>query len=411
MRRAERLMWLAAAGWLGGWMVLATVSPAAAAYPGANGDIAFVSTVNNNAAIYQVNPDYVGAAGAGLGTAAGDAAATTGLTTGAVDAEPFYSPTGDEVFFSSDRAGGHWAIYEIAQSPPLAPSATTDDATELSQAPGTLAGSDYAPSVAPDGETVVFNRNNSALYTVYASTGPSSACQLYKPRHGLAPAAGDGSDSRAVFDPVDAHELIYVSRNGHLHLLSGIPTPSGTNPCGVPRKSLTDTDLSTHMTVPAHCGIHGAFDANPDWSPNGTEVVFDSTRCGGHTLWIVTLGTNPSAAPLWPGLDAPGQPIDTEPVFSPDGNYVAYSQPVNGSQVFDYEVDQVGSPLTSETDLSLSPGTPINSQPDWQPTLPAETPEAPYALLLPVVGLVTIGALLGLQRRRRARRAALSDDG
>src|SRR5580658_10408710 len=105
-RRVERLLSVAGVVWLGGWIVLATVSPADASYPGANGDIAFVSTRNNNEAIYPVNPNYVGAPGAGLGTAAGDVVATSGLTSGAIDAEPFYSPDGDQVFFSSDRLKG-----------------------------------------------------------------------------------------------------------------------------------------------------------------------------------------------------------------------------------------------------------------------------------------------------------------
>jgi Tol biopolymer transport system component len=405
VRRAERLLGMAGVVWLVGWIVLATVSTAGAAYPGANGNIAFVSTRNNNDAIYQVNPNYVGAPGAGLGSATGDAAATTGLTAGAVDSEPFYSPDGDEVFFSSDRSGGHWAIYDIAQAPALAPSATRDDATELSQVPGTETHDDYAPSVAPDGETVVFNRDNNALYTLYAPTGPSSVCLLYKPPSGLAPAASDnGSDSRAVFDPVDPSKLIYVSANGHLHLLSGIPTPSGTNPCGVSPHSLTDTDLSADAGFPSHCGASGAVDADPDWSPDGTRVVFDSTRGGGHTLWILTLGSHPSMKPLWPGLDAPGQESDTQPVFSPDGDFIAYTQPMSGSQVVDYELDQVGDPHSSETDLTETSGTPLNSQPDWQSTLPTQTPEAPVTLLLPVAGFMTAGGVLGLQRRRRQRR-------
>jgi len=56
-------------------------------------------------------------------------------------------------------------------------------------------------------------------------------------------------------------------------------------------------------------------------------------------------------------------------------------------------------------DLSRSPGTPINSQPDWQSALPAQTPEAPLALLLPIAGVLTVGGVLALQRRRRGRRA------
>jgi hypothetical protein len=404
-RRIERLLAVAGVAWLGGWIVLATVSPAGASYPGANGDIAFVSTRNNNEAIYQVNPNYVGAPGAGLGTAAGDAAATSGLTSGAIDSEPFYSPDGDQVFFSSDRLKGHWAIYEIAQSPPLAPSAPADDAIELSQVRGHGTHSDYAPSVGPDGETVVFNRDNRALYTLYASKGASSVCLLYKPADGLAPASSsDGIGSRAEFDPVDPSKLIYVSANGHIHLLSGIPTPSGTNPCNVAAGSLTDSDLSAEARYPSGHGIGHAVDADPDWSPDGTKVVFDSTRGGGHTLWILTLGAHPSASPLWPGLAGPKKQSDTQPVFSPDGRFIVFTQPVEGSQIVDYEIGGVGAPESRETDLSRSTGTPINSQPDWQSTLAAQTPEAPLAMLLPVGGFLTAGGIMAFQRRRWIRR-------
>jgi len=394
----------AAATWLVVAMSWITTPPADAAYPGANGDIAFVSTRNNNEAIYQVNPNYVGPPGAGLGTLTGDLAATTGLTAGATDAEPFYSADGALVFFSSDRSRGHWAVYDIAQSPPLAPSATKDAASELSQVPGREKNDDYAPSVGPDGDTVVFNRDNTALYTVDAAKGPSSVCLLDRPAEGLAAASHDtGSGSRAEFDPVDASKLIYVSANGHLHLLSGIPTPSGTNPCGV--RSLSDTDLSAEATYPHRRDYTRAVDADPDWSPDGTRVVYDSTRGGGHTLWILTLGAHPSASPVWQGLDARGQKDDTQPVFSPDGRFLAYTQPASGSQVVDYEIDQIGRPLSRETDLTESPGMPINGQPDWQSTLPAQTPESPLASLLPVVGFLTVGALMTRQRRRRARRS------
>ena len=145
--------------------------------------------------------------------------------------------------------------------------------------------------MAPNGETVVFNRDNAALYTLYASAGASSVCLLYTPPEGLAPASSDnGSGSRAVFDPDDPTKLIYVGGDNHLHLLSGIPNPTGTNPCSVSPSSLTETDLSAEATAPAGESITGAADANPDWNPAGlgatsvqigghsTNVIFDSTR-------------------------------------------------------------------------------------------------------------------------------------
>src|SRR5450755_278512 len=79
--------------------------PAAAAFTGTNGDVGFVTTRNNNVNILQVNPT-----GSGVGTSAGDLANTTPLTNGSVDAEPFYSPDGTQVVFSSNR-NGKWAIF------------------------------------------------------------------------------------------------------------------------------------------------------------------------------------------------------------------------------------------------------------------------------------------------------------
>jgi Tol biopolymer transport system component len=398
-----------AAGLVGSalWM---TTPPAAAAFPGNNGDIAFVSTRNNNVAIYQVNPQ-----GSGLGTTTGDEANTTPLTGGAVDAEPFYSPDGATVYFSSNRSG-FWTIYSIAQSaeePPTTP-------TELSQVSGSESHDDYSPSVAPNGETVVFNRDNAALYTLYASAGASSVCLLYTPPEGLAPASSDnGSGSRAVFDPDDPTKLIYVGGDNHLHLLSGIPNPTGTNPCSVSPSSLTDTDLSAEATAPAGESITGAADANPDWNPAGlgatsvkigghsTNVIFDSTRGGGHTLWTMDLTTaTPTVTPIWSGLVGAGNKSDTQPVFSPDGNYITYTEPVvqDGTQVMDYELDKLGQMNNLETDLTQATGTPANSQPDWQPTtVAAETPEAPMAVLLPASGLVILGGALGFRRRRGRR--------
>ena len=143
---------------------LGVVPVAQAAYPGTNGDIAFSSTRNSNIAIYEVDP-----AAPGIGTASGDTAATTELTLGAGDVEPFYSPDGNTVYFSSDRdAAGDYAIFSV---PANDPESATSPATELSAVSGDESHNDYSPSVAPDDETVVFNRDNTAIDTLWAPTG------------------------------------------------------------------------------------------------------------------------------------------------------------------------------------------------------------------------------------------------
>lgn len=386
------------------------------AYPGTNGDIAFSSTRNSNIAIYQVNPGDQN-----LGTSAGDGAATSQLTLGGGDVEPFYSRDGRTVYFSSDRDdNGDWVIYSVPQGTPESASAP---ATELSAVSGTEVHNDYSPSVAPDGETVVFNRDNTSIDTLWAPTGPSSVCTLDAPASGLAAAGtSDGSGSRTVFDPADPSKLVFVSANGHIHLLSGITFPGGTNPCN--ETGLTDTDLSA-AAFPSTSQYATGADANPDWSPNGEQIIFNSTRGGGNTLFIIDLSSGtPTGDPLWPALAAPNQTISTEPVFSPDGTQVAFVNSRKGSSIYDEMLVQEtngqwqGNNAAVNLTAQMSGGVSFDSEPDWQPvpqTSPPPTtttspgqgqvPESPAVPLLPVAGVgITAGGffMAYLVRRRKA---------
>ena len=382
----------AAAASLG--VLLCVPAVAGAAFPGTNGDIAFVSTRNNNVNILQVNPN-----GTGIGTSSGDLSNTTVLTAGSVDAEPFYSPDGTQVTFSSNRTG-RWAIFLIGQTD----ANESTPATEISQVAGQEAHDDYGPSFSDDGNTIVFNRDNQSIYSVYIPDGASSACDLYDPSGGLAAASADnGATSRIVFDPADPTKLVYVAGNNQIHLLSGVQLPSASHPCPV-QTTLTDTDLST--TATGNTLGPQQSDANPDWSPDGSKIIFDSTRSGGHSLWYFTSPTSvaPTVTALWPGLAGSTTTTDTQPVFSPDGTHIAYTQPVvhNGTQVIDYESNAFGAPQSSQTDLTMGAGSSANSQPDWQPqSPPSNLPEAPAALLLPGAALMVGGAYALIRRRRR----------
>jgi Tol biopolymer transport system component len=381
----------AAAASLG--VLLCVPAVAGAAFPGTNGDIAFVSTRNNNVNILQVNPN-----GTGIGTSSGDLSNTTVLTAGSVDAEPFYSPDGTQVTFSSNRTG-RWAIFLIGQTD----ANESTPATEISQVAGQEAHDDYGPSFSDDGNTIVFNRDNQSIYSVYIPDGASSACDLYDPSGGLAAASADnGATSRIVFDPADPTKLVYVAGNNHIHLLSGVVVPSAAHPCPA-EPNLTDVDLSATATGTP---LGSQADANPDWSPDGTKIIFDSTRAGGHSLWYFTNPTSasPTVTALWPSLAGSTSTSDTQPVFSPDGTHIAYTQPVvhNGTQVIDYESNAFGAPQSSQTDLTLGAGSSANSQPDWQPVSPLPNlPEAPATLLLPGAALIAGGAYALIRRHRR----------
>ena len=66
----------------------------------------------------------------------------------------------------------------------------------------------------------------------------------------------------------------------------------------------------------------------------------------------------PTVTPIWSGLVGAGNKSDTQPVFSPDGNYITYTEPVvqDGTQVMDYELDKLGQANNLETDLTSGDG-------------------------------------------------------
>ena len=398
---------------------LITTAPAAhAAYSGSNGDIAFVSTRQNSGSfggVFQVNSQA-----SGLGTASGDQAATSGLTNGAsgngIDAEPFYSPDGATVFFSSNRdAAGHWVIYDIPSGSPEPPGS----AVELSQVSGSEGSDDYSPSVALDGRTVVFNHNDVSLETLDArAASPSSTvCTLYTPSVGLASVNTDGGASRPLFNPVDPTQLLYVGGDNHLHLVRGLPAPSATsptNPCGAVagQNGVTDTDLSALATnsLTNTTDTTGTYqDENPDWSPDGLKVVFDSTRGGtNHTLWQMTdiaSGTT-TATPLWSsqvGNSGGTRKSSTQPIYSPDGLEVAFVQPGQGVNTWTGMLVNLGQSIGNAQAVSLSTqgNGIVNDQPDWGPGQPSTgTPEVPLPLMLPGAALALGGLALYAERRR-----------
>jgi hypothetical protein len=422
-RRVERAMIGAGVVALPLGAVMASGPPASAAFNGSNGPVAFVSTRLNEGTfggIFQVNSQA-----GGLGGATGDQAATTGLTNAGgglgVDAEPFYSPSGGTVFFSSSRSGGKWAIFDIPTLSPEPPGS----ATELSQVPGSESHDDYSPSVAQDGRTVIFNRDDSTIDSLDAGapTPVSTVCILYTPpasAHGLAAPNTDGGASRVLLNPTDPTQLLYVGGDNHLHLVTGLPEPSATTPtnanqCGAQSgiNGVVDTDLSAGAvdSVTSSTDADGTYqDENPDWSPDGTKIIFDSTRRGtNHTLWQMTNLSSGTlvASPLWASQVGSGGGLKsaTEPVYSPDGTEVAFVEQVQGANTFTGEVVGMGSGISTATDVSLSTegNGIINDQPDWGPAQPntGQTPEVPVELMLPGAALLLGGAFLIWEGRRR----------
>jgi hypothetical protein len=106
------------------------------------------------------------------------------------------------------------------------------------------------------------------------------------------------------------------------------------------------------------------FDARPSISPDGSTVVFTSTRTGGWDLYTVPIGGGtPTRLTNTPTFD------EKDPVWSPDGTKIAFA----GRNQLDeanwdiYTVDPTG---TDRTQLTTSTGN--DTEPDWQRVVPGE---------------------------------------
>jgi Tol biopolymer transport system component len=102
-----------------------------------------------------------------------------------------------------------------------------------------------------------------------------------------------------------------------------------------------------------------ADDRHPAWSPDGTQIVFSSTRTGRIAkIWTVDAdGSNPAQLFELPGTNFGAY----EPAWSPDGNRVA----VHADAFGNFEIWVVD--LTTDAPTRLTFSGDIDKEPAWSP--------------------------------------------
>jgi TolB protein len=239
---------------------LALAAPAHAAFPGANGKIAFGSLRDGNYEIYTMNPD---------GT---DQARLT--QNPANDDTAVWSPDGRRIAFTSDRAGNNDVF--VMNSDGTGQVALTQDPAV-----------DFLPAWSPDGTKIAFASFRDGDSEIYVMNS-------------------DGTNQTRITND--------STPDGHPAW-----SPDGTR---IAFESFADGNAEVYTMAPDGSGRvnltqNSATDGEPTWSPDGSKIAFSSSRSGGE-IFVMDATTGSVLAQLTNSTDE-----EVTPSWSPDGTKIA----------------------------------------------------------------------------------------
>jgi Tol biopolymer transport system component len=272
---------------------LVPVPNASAAFPGANGKIAFVSNRDGGFQVFVMDAD---------------GGNPTRLTDQLSNFMPTWSPDGSKIAFQSNRAQPSPSVYQI-----YVIDADGSNQTRLTDIPSPFGAHD--PTWSPDGTRIAFTSTitgNGEIYVIDADGG--DVTQL----------TNDGDHKEHIAWSPDGSKIAYTNWfKRDIYTINA----DGTNP--------------TNLT-----NVPDAMDSRPDWSPDGSKIVFDSRRDGpGVSVYVMNAdGSNVTRLT---------HSIDHQPAWSPDGNKIAYS---GDNQIFVIEADgSKQTNLTNDSSINVQP--------------------------------------------------------
>ena len=298
---------------IGIFISLAYAQTAAAAFPGANGKILFVSNQSDDFEIHTINLN---------GT---DARQLTNDSTPIREPiEPSWSPDGTMIVFAAspiEVIGGRADIFVI--------NANGNNLTNLTNSPLV---NDHEPRWSPDGQNIVFI-SGSEIYTI--ALNDNEPQQL----------TNDGAIEKSgpAWSPNGTKIAFVELRNGNYDIYT-------MNTDGNGKENLTNS--------PTH------HEQEPDWSPDGTKLTFSRYTVHGGETRIHTINANSSDLRMLTPENIPSP--NFSPIWSPDGTKILF-----GSNGEVYVMDTDGNNASNFTNNGSGVWEYF---PDWQSTPARRTP-------------------------------------
>ena len=187
---------------------------------------------------------------------------------------------------------------------------------------------------------IAFSSNRTGNYEIYSMNPDGSDVRQLtnSPR----------DDAQAAWSP-DGTKIAFASNrtgNDEVYVMNA-------DGSGVVNITQNSGNCPPGAEVPSAC----AADAQPSWSPDGSQIVFTSFRGGGLALWIMNAdGSNPRM------LSESG----VNPSWSPDGTRIAFTDGVKGSASLDTDVFVIRPDGQGRANLTNDPKG-KEQYPTWSP--------------------------------------------